>query len=172
LFAFGVAATMLRGLATRRILKFSGVVVILLGLVMLNRGLSLSGAGFDLNTLLSPASVAGKTVQKNETPANVVSGPRYQEIQMNVTRYGWTPNQFVLKKGVPVRWVINGLEVTGCNRAIQVPKFGLKFDVKPGLQTIEFTPAEAGTVPWSCWMGMIPGTFIVEDDIINTNTNP
>jgi len=30
---------------------------------------------------------------------------------------------------------------------------------------IEFTPTEAGTIPWSCLMGMIPGTFIVKDTI-------
>ncbi|MBU4284446.1 MAG: hypothetical protein KJ968_05025, partial [Nanoarchaeota archaeon] len=46
-----------------------------------------------------------------------------------------------------------------------VPKLGLNFDIKKGEQVIEFMPEEEGTIPWSCWMGMIPGVFIVKDDI-------
>ena len=46
-----------------------------------------------------------------------------------------------------------------------MPKYGLEFDIKQGEQVIEFTPTEEGTVRWSCWMGMIPGTFIVKEDI-------
>lgn len=83
---------------------------------------------------------------------------------MNVTASSWAPDSFILKKGVPVKWVINGLEITSCNKAIQVPKLNLKFDIKPGLQTIEFTPTESGVIPWSCWMGMIQGKFVVTDD--------
>ena len=37
--------------------------------------------------------------------------------------------------------------------------------IKQGIQTIEFTPTEEGNIPWSCWMGMIPGMFIVKENI-------
>ncbi len=84
---------------------------------------------------------------------------------MDVTAAGWSPDRFVLKKGVPVRWLINGKEITGCNNAIEVPKLGLSFSIKPGEQVIEFTPREEGVIPWSCWMGMIPGTFVVQDEV-------
>jgi plastocyanin domain-containing protein len=65
--------------------------------------------------------------------------------------------------------VIDGQEITSCNNAIQVPKLGLRFNVKSGLQTVEFTPTESGTIPWSCWMGMIKGTFVVKDDVDTSN---
>ena len=83
---------------------------------------------------------------------------------MTVDRSGFTPNQFVLKRGVPVKWVIDGKELTSCNSAIQVPSMNLEFKVKPGLQTIEFTPEKAGTIRWSCWMGMLQGSFTITDD--------
>ncbi|HET6375973.1 MAG TPA: LysM peptidoglycan-binding domain-containing protein, partial [Methylocella sp.] len=73
------------------------------------------------------------------------------------------PDHFTLRLGVPVRWVINGMEITECNRRIAVPKLGLEFDVKEGEQIIEFTPREAGVIPWSCWMGMLQGRFDVVD---------
>ena len=84
---------------------------------------------------------------------------------MNVTRSGWIPNKFVLERGVPVKWIIDGQQLTGCNSGIQVPSLGLRFSVQPGLQTIEFTPNEAGTIGWSCFMNMMKGVFIVEDKV-------
>jgi uncharacterized protein len=153
LLGFGFLTSILSSRLTRKILRYSGVIVIILGIVMLNRGMLLSGTGYDLGTLFGPKPTGA-------LPTNVTD---VQVIHMNVTRYGWEPNTFVLKKGVPVKWVIYGKEITGCNNAISVPKLGLEFKIKPGEQVIEFTPDEAGVISWSCWMGMIDGKFIVED---------
>jgi len=166
LLGFGLLTSLVSSQLTRRILKFSGMAVILLGLVMLNRGLSLTGAGYDVKSLsvsaVTPAPAPSAGLPSDNTTQATADG--YQEIHMDVTAAGWNPDTFVLKKGVPVKWIINGKQITNCNKAIQVPKLGLRFDIKPGLQTIEFTPTEAGVIPWSCWMGMIDGTFVVEDD--------
>ncbi|MFC1723886.1 sulfite exporter TauE/SafE family protein, partial [Nanoarchaeota archaeon] len=162
MLGFGYFASFVSNKMTHKILKASGVLVIILGIVMLNRGLALTGSGYDMNSLLS-GSVALESGTASEKVPLMNDG--YQEIRMTVTRSGWSPDTFVLQKGVPVRWVIDGQEITGCNNAIQVPKYGLEFDIKKGEQVIEFTPDEEGTVSWSCWMGMIPGKFIVKDDI-------
>lgn len=173
MLGFGYFLSFLSGKATHNILKFSGALVIVLGLIMLNTGLALTGSGYDYKTLKS--SLTQYSGSNNQDGTQNIAGniavqkDGYQEIRMDVTRYGWEPDTFVLKKGVPVKWIINGKEITGCNRAIQVPKYGLEFDIKQGEQIIEFTPTESSTVPWSCWMGMIPGTFIVKDDISASN---
>jgi len=171
LLSFGILTSFVSSQLTHRLLRFSGVVVIILGLIMLNRGLVLAGTPYDLKTVINP--VINTVAVPTENSSNTVNlNPQgFQEIHMNVTAYGWSPDRFVLKKGVPVKWIIDGQKITNCNRAIQVPKLGLRFDIKPGLQTIEFTPNEAGTISWSCWMGMIPGVFIVKDDINVSNQN-
>ena len=106
---------------------------------------------------------------RNNAPATTqttqAADPGYQTIYMNVTDAGWQPSTFVLKKGVPVKWIINGQQLNGCNNGIKVPSLGLQFNIKAGEQTIEFTPTQAGTIQWSCWMGMIQGQFIVKDNI-------
>lgn len=159
LLGFGVLTTVVSGRFTNRILRYSGIIVILLGLVMLNRGMILSGTGYDFKTIFGGSGkTPGSMNTSTTTPAAAQS---YQTIYMNVTAAGWQPDTFTLKKGVPVKWVIDGQEITGCNKAIQVPKLGLEFNIKKGTQTIEFTPKEAGVIPWSCWMGMIDGRFIV-----------
>lgn len=159
MLGFGFLTSVISAKATHKILKASGIIVILLGLMMVNRGLALTGAGYDTKSLFASFSVQNK----NSADTQDIQGG-YQIIRMDVTKYGWQPNQFVLKKGVPVKWVINGKELTRCNSAIQVPKLGLRFEIKPGEQVIEFTPTEEGVISWSCWMGMIPGTFIVKEN--------
>lgn len=165
LFGFGMIASMISSQMTRKILKYSGIVVLILGIIMLNRGLSLTGSGYDYNSLTAGfnAKSAGSAATGTATQ-DIIMKDGYQEINMEVNRNGFVPDKFVLKKGVPVKWIIDGKELNGCNKAIQVPSLGLKFDVKQGLQTIEFTPTETGTISWSCWMGMIPGLFVVVDD--------
>ncbi|MBU0460760.1 MAG: sulfite exporter TauE/SafE family protein [Nanoarchaeota archaeon] len=169
MLGFGYLTSFISKKSTYRILKASGAIVIILGLVMMNRGLALTGSGYDFNSLTAEFNVLNVKSASSEGNSAENSGlvfkDGYQEIRMEVNRYGWSPDKFVLKKGVPVKWIIDGKEINGCNNAIQVPKYGLKFEIKKGEQVIEFTPTEEGTVSWSCWMGMIPGVFVVKEDV-------
>ncbi len=168
LIGFGFVTSVISSKSTKKILKVSAVVIIILGAVMMNRGIALTGSGYDANSLITGNAVGSNY---DDLPANEVAVLKdgYQEINMDVLYSGWSPNKFVLQKDLPVRWIVNGVEITGCNNAIQVPKYNLEFDVTPGKKTIEFTPTESGTVSWSCWMGMIPGTFIIVDDLANVS---
>ena len=166
MLGFGYITSYISAKSTNKILKASAVIVIILGLIMVNRGLALTGTGYDFNSLSTNFNyLSGTSNTLDSTISGTTFENGYQIIKMEVNRYGWTPEKFILKKGVPVKWVIEGKEITGCNNAIQVPKLGLKFDIKKGTQTIEFTPKETGTISWSCWMGMIPGVFVVKDQV-------
>ncbi|MGJ0391292.1 MAG: urease accessory protein UreH domain-containing protein [Methylocystis sp.] len=155
MLAFGVIASMLSSAVTHRLLKASGIIVVALGAVMINRGLILTGWGVDLG------SIAAR-IQHREAPrATVAPASAAQTIEMEANALGYKPARFTLIRGVPVKWTINATQVTECNKRIVVPSLGLEFDLKPGLQTIEFTPEKSGVVPWSCWMGMIRGEFDV-----------
>lgn len=170
MLGFGYFASMISSKATMKILKASGVLVIILGLIMLNRGLALTGSGFDFGSLASGFGSLGNGGKSGfSSAAQTISGTTfkdgYQEIKMTVDGSGFTPNKFALERGVPVKWIIDGKQLNGCNSAITVPKYGLNFKLKSGIQTIEFTPTESGTVPWSCWMGMLRGTFVVQDEV-------
>lgn len=162
MIGFGYFASVISKRATHKILKASGAIVLVLGLIMMNNGLVLTGSGYDFTSIINSFST-----NEGKADNNLVSKEGFQEIRMDVTRYGWEPDKFILKKDVPVKWIINGKEINGCNNAIQVPKLGLNFDIRKGEQVIEFTPTEEGTIRWSCWMGMIPGTFIVKEDTSN-----
>ncbi len=159
MLGFGFLTSLLSHNLTPKVLKFSGVIVMGLGAIMLNRGLAVTGTSIDFNSL-----VVRLSQQLSPQAAENHYGVTEQTINMVVTKKGYFPNHFNLHKGVPVKWVINAQELTQCNRVILTPSYGLTIELKPGIQVIEFTPKEDGLVSWSCWMGMIPGTFMVVDD--------
>ncbi len=159
MLGFGLVTSVVSARATRKILFASGIIVMVLGAIMINRGLALSGTGLDASSLVASG------IASEDKGAGIEMKDGYQIIRMDVTRYGWEPDRFVLKKGVPVRWIITGKEINSCNNAIVVPELGLNFPVKSGEQVIEFTPTREGPISWSCWMGMIPGTFLVKNEV-------
>ena len=163
MLGFGFFSTFVSSKFTQKILKASGIIVIILGIIMINNGLTLTGSGYDLNSLISSVSATSVNLENSENVPTMEDG--YQIIEMTVDRSGWTPDTFILEQDIPVKWVINAEELTGCNNAIQVPSLNLQFDLQQGEQTIEFTPTETGIVSWSCWMGMIPGSFTVLEDL-------
>ncbi|QPK65455.1 sulfite exporter TauE/SafE family protein [Methylomonas sp. LL1] len=167
LLGFGFLTSLLSGNLTPKLLKASGVIVMALGLIMLNRGLAVTGTGLDFNTL-----VARGSQYLAPTAADSANCENEQTIHMDVLKTRFSPNKFTLRKGIPVKWAINVKELNECNNQIVVREYGLEIKLKTGLQVIEFTPTEAGVVPWSCWMGMIPGTFIVVEDTLQSEQSP
>ncbi len=82
-------------------------------------------------------------------------------IKMDQLAGGYFPNSFTIKKGVPVKWVINSKAPDTCAGSIVIPKLGIKKNLVKGENIIEFTPKEAGDIKFSCVMGMYSGKFIV-----------
>lgn len=166
MLAFGYFAGMISSNATRRFMKISAIIILLLGAAMLNRSLLISGTGYDVNSLLSRASQALKahfmTWQHDHADAGSHLQEGYQVIYMEAEAMAYKPDEFTLRYGVPVKWIINVKELSSCNKRIIIPALEMGIDLKPGLQVVEFTPRQVGAISWSCYMGMIPGTFIVK----------
>ena len=159
LMGFGFLTGLLSANLTPKLLKVSGLIVMALGVIMLNRGLSVTGTGFDFNTL-----VARVSQQLSPALSEAPSCDNEQIIQMTVLKNKFEPNTFTLRKGIPVKWVIDGKELNQCNKEIVVRPYHLNIKLQEGIQTIEFTPPETGVISWSCWMGMMTGTFIVVEN--------
>jgi plastocyanin domain-containing protein len=92
---------------------------------------------------------------------NISSGSNIQVIKMLESAQGYTPNQFTIKKGVPVRWEIEASADRTCASALIVPDYKIREFLKPGKNVVEFTPSQTGTIPFSCSMRMYTGSFKV-----------
>lgn len=158
MLGFGIFASFLQKGYTRKILHFSGVLVIVLGLVMTNRGLALAG----INPLR--AKPAGQTSDSTGASLAVVSDG-YQTLKMTADNRGYVPNILVVQKDIPVRWVVAGEELNSCNNALVLPSLNIQEKLNQGETIIEFTPTKSGDLSFSCWMGMIRGTIKVVDDL-------
>ncbi len=158
MLGFGSLTTVISHKTTAKILKFSAVIVLILGLIMINRGLALTGNSINLNSIIGSASP-----QINSGNSVVQSGG-IQKVNMQVSASGYSPNSFVIKKGVPVEWDIGVTELTGCNEELVMNAYGIDIQLKQGLNVLKFTPDKVGTIQFSCGMGMLRGSFIVTDD--------
>ena len=142
----------------KKILKISAVVVLILGLIMLNRGLTLTGSAYSFSGIQSKL-IGGSKI--GGTSSVLING--VQEINMDVGASGYSPKSFVLKKGVPVKWNVNVKQLTGCNSELVSNEYKIDSRLKEGLNVFEFTPDKTGTFGFSCGMGMIRGSFIVTE---------
>ncbi len=160
MIGFGSFATAISHKTTQRILKISAVIVLILGLIMLNRGLTLVGSNYNYESIKT--KLIGTEIVSQGTNFATINN-RIQEINMDVDSSGYSPNSFVLKKGVPVKWNINVKELTGCNSELILRQYNIDKNLKQGLNIIEFIPDKIGTITFTCGMGMLHGSFIVTD---------
>lgn len=154
LLSIGGLTSVVKGGTARRFFKVAGVTVILLALFNLSNGLALAGWNFD--------SVS-TTTKNAATDPNVTLVNGVQIVRMIESSRGYSPNQFTVRKGVPVRWIIDAQAPYSCATSLVVPKLKIQKNLKAGENIIEFTPKEIGKIPFSCSMGMYTGAFYVTD---------
>lgn len=166
MLGFGSLATVISHNTTKKILKVSAIIVLILGLIMLNRGLTLMGSSYSFSAIkekISGGNVNQLNVGIDNGNIGVVIKDGTQEVNMNVDASGYSPNSFVLKKGVPVKWNVNVKQLTGCNSELVMNDYNINARLKQGINTFEFTPDKIGIVRFSCGMGMIRGSFVVTE---------
>lgn len=158
MFGFGAISSYLSGKFTHRLMKVSAVLVMVLGVIMLNRGLNLSG----LPNIAYAASVPSGNVAKLAGNVQVIT------TSLSSGRY----EAFIVQAGVPVKWTItaSASQLNGCNETVTIPKYGISQRLVPGDNVIEFTPDKEGNVPYTCWMGMISSNIRVVADITKVSS--
>jgi len=166
MFGFGSLTTVISHKTTARILKISAVIVLILGVIMLNRGLVLAGSNVNFDSIKTGiiGGITGKVISNTENSGgSVIQGNGIQEVNMNVDASGYHPNSFVIKQGISVKWNVNVKQLTGCNQELVMNAYGIDARLKQGLNVFEFTPTKIGTIQFSCGMGMLKGSFVVTE---------
>ncbi len=161
LAVLGLASSSLKGAWGQYFYRFSGALVIVLGLWNIQNGFSV--AGYPLSLAWVPplfSSSAADTVSAADP--NVMYDGQSQVVKISVGPDGYTPNSIKLRQNVPTRLEIDGKGSNGCLSVFQVPRFKIRQLLNPdGVNSIEFTPTELGPVSFSCGMGMYRGEIKV-----------
>lgn len=159
MFGFGSFISLISQERIKQAMKFSGAIVIILGLFIFNRGLINFGYGF---RGFIPEKVTSQTEY-------LVTGDveEYQIIKMDLTYRGYSPNVLFVKKDIPVRWIIDIQQMTDCTDEIIMSEYNIRKKLKYGENVIEFVPKKLGDIKFSCWMQMAWGKFVVVEGNIN-----
>ena len=158
LLSIGGLTALVKGKFKARFFKVAGLAVIFFALFNLNNGYTLASLSIGSNFSDNSNSQTNVAQDPNVTMENGV-----QVVRMTEGNSGYSPNKFSIKKGVPVKWIIDAQAPYSCASSIVVSKLNITKNLQPGENIIEFTPDEVGSIKFSCSMGMYTGAFNVYD---------
>ena len=155
------------------VMKIGAVLVVVMALSMMSQGFALGGWNFGGKNLsggeerLVSQSGEEKSSAKGEEKSldgkkiEMTEGKQIVKSILNPYRYP----AITVKKGIPVHWEIEAPEnaLNGCNYKMIFRDFGFAYEMDYGTNVIEFTPEQAGTFQYTCWMGMVRGFIKVEE---------
>jgi uncharacterized protein len=161
MLGFGAVSALFPRGARARVVGVSALLVAFLGVGMVARGVSLSGASAP--RVRAAAAVAAPRGSLQGKVAEVRDGVQYVETTISASSY----EPIVVQAGVPLRWNVKASSstLTGCNNTMIVPSWGIEKRLVPGNNVIELVPGAAGDVRYSCWMGMIRSVIHVVSDL-------
>jgi uncharacterized protein len=145
MFSFGSIGSYISGKFKHQLTRLSAILVIVLGLIMANRGL-----GFSFSSEEGEKAVIKDGVQYVET---TFDSREYQPI--------------IVQKGIPVEWtiIISEEDLNGCNYRMMIQEYTITKELQAGKNTIYFTPDEVGSFTYTCWMRMIRSQIHVVDEL-------
>jgi sulfite exporter TauE/SafE/copper chaperone CopZ len=167
MFGLGVFGSMMSEKFAGKAMKAGAALVMVMGVVMLNNGVTLSG----LDSAAAPVSVSTSARNEAAQSETRISGT-VQEVTSELPRRGYP--SITVNVGSPVRWNLHAEKgrINGCNNAIVIPEYKIEKRLQVGNNIIEFTPTRAGTFRYSCWMGMIRGTITVLENGATAESEP
>ncbi len=147
LLGIGWLSSAFTGTKAKLFFTTAGLAVMLLGIF------NISNASY----IVFPQNRSNAQLQTNNLQTNEAA----QEIRMNQGVTGYTPNQFIIKKGILVKWIITSTNQFTCASYISMPSYHISQALKVGENIITFTPTQTGDISFSCSMGMYRGKFSV-----------
>lgn len=157
LLSIGGLTSVMKGTFARRFFKFAGIAVIVLAIFNISNGYNLTGLG----SRLSFGTANPSKNSNNTTGVSLENG--VQVVRMTQLGSGYQPNSFNIKKGIPVKWIVNSKDSNTCAASLYSNDLNIRKFLQPGENVFEFTPDKVGTIPFSCSMGMFRGSFTVVD---------
>lgn len=153
MLSVGLIYNLIKGKEKILINKVASILILILSIVMLNRGL------LSLNIDITKPF----TNYSEFTSSKLKDNYQIVEFNLNYNKY----EDIILQKGVPVKMIIHvkSKYLTGCNNEIILRDFNIIKKLNVGDNIIEFTPEKTGDYTYTCWMNMIKNNIKVIDDI-------
>lgn len=134
---------------TGKLFKISATIVVILGLTMMNRGLTIGGIEY---TSFKVPSIVRDEAWGQESKTSVAEST----VALIANQQGFSPLTLYAKANNSVRIVITAQELNGCNNIFMIPSLNIKRSLVLGENIISIPPQDKDLL-FSCGMGMIKG---------------
>lgn len=159
MIAFGTAGSLIPRLWKDRLMTVLAIGVMIFGLVFINRGLMLTGAPVNFNTVKT-AFVGGAPAAG---PGQYTTGADgVVEVPLVIENVQFQPQTVSIPADKPVRLVVDRREANACSDQLALPQLGVLVELAPNaVTTVDIPATKAGAYTLTCGMGMMSGQLNV-----------
>ncbi|RJQ33502.1 MAG: hypothetical protein C4562_00070 [Actinobacteria bacterium] len=153
MLGYGTLTTLVANKWQSKIMKVAAVIVIILGLVMFNRGLILSGL-----PNFGSVSLAIASALKIQGHSQTITNGQFQTVKITASPSGYSPNYIKAKKGLALKLLVYRDDDGTCTEEIVFPDLDIRESLTP-YETKEMliNTDKAGKFSFTCNMGMLSG---------------
>lgn len=160
MLGYGAVASYLGKQFKRYMSIAAAILIVVLGLVMINRGATALGSPVNY-AIIKQAVIGSAGVEVDESkfkpgPDGVI------EVPLEMKGYVFKPSILAIPADKPVRIVVNRKDANLCSDQLWIPSLKVKAKLTPNGQTkIDLPPTKAGAYQMTCQMGMLSSTLQV-----------
>ncbi|MDT8434181.1 MAG: sulfite exporter TauE/SafE family protein [Anaerosomatales bacterium] len=159
MLAFGTVSGMLTAKFKSRMMVVAAVIIVVLGLVMLDRGAMMLGSPVTAQSI-KQAVLGAPAADDAGDFARGADG--IAEVSLTIANVRYVPNVVAIPADEPVRLIVDRQENNVCSDELWIPQLGVAQKLEPfGTTVVEIPPTAAGSYTLTCQMGMMSGTLQV-----------
>lgn len=160
MLGYGAVASYLGERFKRYMSVAAAVLIIVLGLVMADRGATALGSPVNFDA--AKRAVIGTGGVEIDESAFKVGADGVVEVPLQLEGYTFTPSSVAIPADKRVRIIVDRKDDNLCSDELWIPSLGIKAPLTPkGRTEIEIPPTKAGTYRITCQMGMLSATLQV-----------
>jgi sulfite exporter TauE/SafE len=161
MLAFGTASSFIPKDWKHRLSIMLAVVVMVFGLVFINRAAMLVGSPVTFNSVKN-AVVGGSPSQAAPATAYKTGADGVVEVPFAIINTKYVPESVSIPADKPVRLLLDRQENAACSDRLVIKQLGIDVALAPNaVTTIDLPATAAGTYSMTCGMGMMSGQLVV-----------
>lgn len=160
MLGYGAVASYLGSRFKQYMAVAAAVIIIVLGVVMVNRGATALGSPVNFN-VAKRAILGTAAVQVDESRFKKAEDGAI-EVPLGLEGYTFTPSTLAVPADTPVRIIVDRKDDNPCSDELWIPALGVRAPLTPrGITRVDLPATKAGTYQMTCQMGMLSASLQV-----------
>lgn len=162
MLGFGLASSMVPKHWKHRLTVALAVVVMVFGVVFINRAATLVGSPVTFKTVATAMIGSGSGTSAADATAYTTAADGVVEVPLVIENTKYVPSTITIPADRPVRLVVDRREDVACSDTLVLPQLGVSAPLAGnGITKVDVPATKAGTYTMTCGMGMMSGSLVV-----------